>query len=117
MMSIPILASSSNTLDSYHLELCKQNTSNEYPEKDNDREGHRISSRPIHCIISEKYGITISNLTAEITSYEIWDKEGNVCLHVSYEESEFIKILFTIVGEYQIRLISDNYLYFGTIKL
>lgn len=87
----------------------------EYPEK-NDR-GRRQPAMPIVCVIDATSGITFTDAeTPEFVIYEICDNSGMTFASFADEES-FISTLFSLSGEYQLRLVSDDYIYQGWIML
>ena len=77
--------------------------------------GHRLPSRPIECTISQETGVSIYDCPDEIVSYEIWDADGNSCLTLCSEESDFLNDLFSLTGDFQIRFNSSDYTYVGYI--
>lgn len=106
-----------NNSDTYILSLRKQPTQNGDREWDIDREGNRAPSIPIECIIDKNTGIIIPDYIEEFVTYEIWDIEGINCISICMDEFEFINILFSISGNYQIRFSSTNYMYIGYLYL
>lgn len=78
--------------------------------------GPRIPSRPIECTISQDAGVTIYDCPDEIISYEIRDVEGNACLSLSSDESDFLNDLFSLTGDFQIRFNSSDYTYIGYLS-
>lgn len=86
-----------------------------YPDPQPNKRGHRIPDHPILCIIQED-GITSTISLEEIISYEIRDIEGLVCIATFTDEIEFTYYLFTYPGEYQIRLLAEDYYFVGEIS-
>ena len=79
--------------------------------------GPRIPSRPIECTISQETGVTIYDCPDEIVSYEIWDADGNSCLSLCSDESDFLNDLFSLTGDFQIRFNSSDYTYIGYLSI
>lgn len=76
----------------------------------------RLPAYPMICTISQSEGICIAGYTNDFTSYEIWDGEGEMCLASFLEESDFIDVLFSMTGEFQIRFVSEEFLLIGYIS-
>ncbi len=87
------------------------------PEPDLDPYNKRIPPRPLNCTISQSDGIEVIGCAAEFISYEIWDTEGTVCMAAYTLESDFINALFSMTGEYQIRLVCEDHELIGYIAL
>ena len=120
LLSFPLEIIAGNTYQSYTVTLYRQpsNMNNDGKhEWDIDPEGHRLPSRPIECTISQDSGVTIYDCQDEIVSYEIWDAEGNACLSLCSDESDFLNYLFTLTGDFQIRFNSSNYTYIGYLSV
>lgn len=77
------------------------------PEIDPDR--NRKPSHPLQCTISRDNGIEVAGYASKFLSHEIWDVEGIVCMGDYSTESDFVDALFSMTGEYQIRLITEDY--------
>lgn len=93
--------------------------SNDSHEEDVEqyRKGKRIPSRPIHCKLIERNGIIFqSPFAQDILSYEILDIYGN---HItsSTDESDFIEFVFSLTGEYEVWLLTDEYIFKGYLNL
>lgn len=87
----------------------------EYPEK-NDR-GRRQPAMSIECVIDATAGIEFAyGETPEFVIYEICDNTGMTVASFTEEES-FISTLFSLSGEYQLRLVCDDYIYQGWVIL
>lgn len=71
----------------------------------------RIPSLPIAYTISQEEGLQImsSSISVEdIIEFEICEIESTDCVFSFSDEPTFIQTLFTLQGEYQIRLITSN---------
>ncbi len=93
-----------------------------YEEPDKTKEpdrGQRIPSAPIECVItSEGIELMSSSVTiSDIISFEIWESESEFCMASFPAESDFINALFSMTGEYQIRLVCEDYELIGFIAL
>lgn len=80
----------------------------------------RTPSLPIAYTISQEDGLQImsSSISAEdIIEFEICDIESSDCIFSFSDESTFIETLFTVNGEYQIRLTTSSYELIGYISL
>lgn len=86
-------------------------------KKGTDNGGRRTPSIPIFCTLSEVEGITVDIDEADILAYEIWDAEGSACVASFVEGSDAATHLLSTPGEYQLRIITNDYVYFGTISL
>lgn len=83
-----------------------------------DPDDKRIPSRPLSCTISQSEGIDFGGYTTEIISYEILEPESEYCMASFSTESDFIDTLFSMPsGEYQLRLITDDYELIGYVAL
>lgn len=83
---------------------------------DNRQSGARKPAGLIVCTISAE-GIQMGVETGEIMSYEIWDADGDICVASFTEESDFINVLFSMEGEYQIHFSTEEYSYFGYVTI
>ena len=100
----------------YILPVIKVPSTLEPQKNDLPEYGKRIPSRPIECTISQDSGVTIYDCPDEIVSYEIWDADGNSCLTLCSEESDFLNDLFSLTGDFQIRFNSSDYTYVGYLS-
>ena len=119
LLSFPIDIIAGNPYQSYTVTLHRQPSNmdeNGKHEWDIDPEGHRLPSRPIECTISQDSGVTIYDCPDEIVSYEIWDADGNTCLSLCTDESDFLNDLFSLTGDFQIRLKTSDYTYIGYLS-
>lgn len=82
----------------------------------NNQKGSRKPAGLIVCTISAE-GIQMGVETGEIMSYEIWDADGDICVASFTEESDFINVLFSMEGEYQIHFSTEEYSYFGYVTI
>lgn len=77
---------------------------------------HRSNQRPLYGSISAD-GVSIPGVeTSDILSFEIYTPEG-FCMGAFAEEPEFIQTLFSLSGEYEIRLITEEAVYIGFVEL
>ncbi|MBD5357854.1 MAG: hypothetical protein HDR88_12750 [Bacteroides sp.] len=78
----------------------------------------RTPTRHLMCTISQSEGIDFGGYTIEIISYEIREPESEYCMASFSTESDFINTLFSMPsGEYQLRLITDDYQLIGYLAL
>ena len=82
----------------------------------NNPDGNRMPPRPILCTISIEHGIECEIAAEETLSYEIRTEDG-ICLASFTDESDFIQMLFSVPGNYQIRFLTDDYIYTGYIAV
>lgn len=104
-----------NAANSTSYQVLVKKTGDGVIDPDADEEGHRLPARPIILIIQED-GIISTINTEAIISYEILDIDGLVCIASFTEETEFTNYLFIYPGEYQIRLLAEDYYYVGEIS-
>lgn len=72
---------------------------------------------PIHCIVDMDQKTIFTEAEIDTTSYEIWDAEGCTPMYVSSMDCDIVEFMIELKGEYQLRLVSDNYVYIGNIAL
>lgn len=78
--------------------------------------GKRTTPAPMFCYIDfNKYSVETS-LSEPITSYEIWDIDGNYIYASFSDEVTFVQYLAEARGAYQIRFVTMNYLCIGFIN-
>lgn len=109
-------AFASNYTLSYSINLIK--TYNDEPNHSScpqTTKGRRSPQMPIPCIVSEAEGITVAIDEADILAYEIWDAEGSACVASYVEGSDAATHLLSTPGEYQLRIITNEYSYIGYI--
>lgn len=82
-----------------------------------DCEGRRIPSMPLCCIISKTNGINIAGISEDMINYEVWDAESETCIASFSEESGFIDFLFFQPGDFQIKIETENYNFYGFINI
>lgn len=86
-------------------------------EIDIDCEGHRMPSRPILCSISNSTGIDIASIDKnEIQSFEIYDNQ-DICIYSSPNDLDFIHMLFSLNGSFELRFVIDEYILVGYISV
>ena len=61
-------------------------------------------------------GVSIQGYAGEIESYEIW-KSDEECIAVFSDEISFVEYLFSLKGEYGIRLRFSDIILLGVISL
>lgn len=72
---------------------------------------------PLICVIDFTKGTVQTTLTSEVISYEIWDSAGTAPMAQCIEDSDFVVLLSSISGFYQLRFITDSHQYIGYIEL
>lgn len=77
--------------------------------------GHRTPARPIPCTVSES-GIEFAISADDITGYELWDADGKICLGVYSDDIYAANHIFTIPGEYQLVIETQESSYVGFIS-
>lgn len=89
-----------------------------YPEhtKSKDNNNRRAPLAPIFCEISQSNGVCVYGYSENIILYEIWDANGESCLLSFSNGKDFTDTLFTIRGDFQIRLIYYEYQLIGYIS-
>lgn len=99
--------------------ISMQKSSKEQPSHNKrlDDEGRRSSPAPIFCILNHTSGIEVMGLSEDIIGYEIWDVASEIKLASFSEEAEFLDFLFLQVGNFQIKLETENYFVSGYIKM
>lgn len=103
--------------NSITLNLNQENSDSE-PEKEMpDTKGRRSMPIPIKCIIDFGEGTVRTTLTSEVISYEIWDSEGTTPVAQCIDDSDFVVILSSIDGFYQLRLKTESHQYIGYVEL
>ncbi|MBD5329386.1 MAG: hypothetical protein HDS03_05825 [Bacteroides sp.] len=110
-------ANVSNSL-TIHVSLLRFNSPETDPNPEPEvRAGrHRSNQRPLYGSISAD-GVSIPGVeTSDILSFEIYTPEG-FCMGAFAEEPEFIQTLFSLSGEYEIRLITEEAVYIGFVEL
>lgn len=90
------------------------NTSDD--ERDKHNRGERMPQQPIVCSISNDSGISLPNYfdVSEISSFEIWNQ--NTCIASFIDQKDFIDMIFSLKGEYQLIFRFKNYLLSGYIS-
>lgn len=84
--------------------------------EDMPKKGNRIPSAPIHCIINYEDENILGNFDSEIESYEMWDEDGEIQYCSIGDCKEFIEFLSSAHGCFQLRFITDEYVYIGFIE-
>lgn len=110
------LTSNAASKSSYIVTL-QQESQDPDPEHDNNpnNKGHRMPAVPITIVITPE-GIQ-SPLTADdIISYELWN-DDDTCLISMADEASFIDSLYTLSGEFMIRIITTDKSYIGYLAV
>ncbi|MBD5305856.1 MAG: hypothetical protein HDS12_06170 [Bacteroides sp.] len=90
---------------------------NDPTENEDLTEKRRIPSYAVQCIIDESKGVELHGEgDVEIIAYEIW-QSGVGCTATFEDEEDFLKIIFTLKGEYEIHFETANCTYIGKIVL
>ena len=98
----------------YHVTMLRVDTRD---DKDTDnRKGHRSNRRPITGEITSS-GVNSPGVeNSEIISFEIYDLSG-ICMGIYSAEMDFVNALFSLSGEFEIRFVTDEATFAGTIEL
>lgn len=97
--------------------LCRTTNPNDPEPGDDDKRGpHRAPGMAIICSMTED-GVEIPGVDKdEILAFEIYDADG--CIISSYDNAiAFTDCLFSLSGDYEIRLLTREYIYIGYIQL
>ena len=88
-------------------------------KSDNDRRKRMPPARVICDIDLEAGTITgASTLLADISRYEIWNEEGEICLHESDSAAAMTAALRALgAGSYRVRLVGQGYALAGIVTL
>lgn len=82
------------------------------PEK-----GNRKPSSPLISIVDFASGHIEVSTPTPIISYELWDEEGETSIAAYPSDSELVQFMTGLDGVYQLRLVTDEYIYIGYIEL
>ena len=98
----------------YNLTMVKIDTrGNKNPD---NRNGRRSKERPLTGEITTS-GVNIPGVeNSEIISFEIYDLSG-ICMGIYSAEMDFVNALFSLSGEFEIRFVTDEAAFAGTIEL
>lgn len=99
------------------LNLNQENFDSEPEKEAPNTKGPRSMPTPIKCIIDFGEGTVRTTLTSEIISYEIWDSAGTTPVAQCMDDSDFVVLLSSISGFYQLRLATESHQYIGYIEL
>lgn len=77
---------------------------------------HRMPAY-IPCTIDFAAGTIESGIESPILSYELWDEDGVDMLISFGSPQEFTHYVSTLTGSYQLRLVTEDYLYIGYLEL
>ena len=98
------------------LTVLSENNYDESPEFDS-KVGPRSVSRIYYCTVSNKNGILSQEFDKlQIRLFEVCDDKGN-CLGLFSDERQFLSVLFSTEGEYEIRFYFDDYILYGWLSL
>ncbi|MBD5205953.1 MAG: hypothetical protein HDS84_06215 [Bacteroidales bacterium] len=87
------------------------------PDEDPNGRGARIPSHEVPCSIDSSDGIELKGEgNVDIIYYEIW-QSGIGCIAKFEDEEDFLKVLFTLKGEYEIHFETANCTYIGKFVL
>lgn len=75
---------------------------------------HRLPSRMLTVSISSDGSILIDGIAEEILTYEILDEQEST-MGIFYDSLSFTATLFSLQGDYEIRLVTDEYIYTGYV--
>lgn len=78
--------------------------------------GARKPSVHVICVINVENNEVTCEFDSEIESYEIWDEDGEIQYCSFGESNEFIEFLSSSHGCFQLRFITDEYVYIGFIE-
>lgn len=115
MLLLPNIVIAGNRGKAYTISMQRKHRTSSGHNQGLDREGNRIPPRPFICTISESSGIQSDINKEDISSYEIWSESYEICIASYTSEDDFIYHIFSIPGAYEIRLISDDYVFVGYI--
>lgn len=99
------------------VDLTQQESNDDPYKQPSPSKGHRSLPLPIVCVIDFTKGTVQTTLTSEVISYEIWDSAGAAPMAQCIENSDFVVLLSSISGSYQLRFITDSHQYIGYIEL
>lgn len=85
-------------------------------KKTQPSKGHRMPSYTM-CTVDFTTENIESNTQYAVTTYELWDEEGEVMLASYTSDNELVEYMSGISGPYQLRLVTEEYLYIGYIEL
>lgn len=105
-----------NNTTTYTVKMQKQQHEKLKKGDQTSRNGNRIPSCPIICTISETDGIQIDLCNDDIYAYEVWNETAETCFASYNDETDFVQYIFSIPGTYQIKLITEEYVYTGYIS-
>lgn len=87
------------------------------PSYEDPGDFYRLPQYEVPCSINPLTGVHLKGEgQIDILHYEIWDSNGTCILSLDNEE-DFLDIFFKLSGEYEIRLITEDYTYIGIIRI
>lgn len=90
------------------------------PKQDPGRgitKGPRMPSMKAECIILIPEQQITTDIPSEILSYELWDTDGETIEVAFSNEESMTQYLSGVVGEYQLHLVTEEYVYIGFLYL
>lgn len=78
---------------------------------------HRSLYPQILCIIDFSSEQIYLQSSYPITSYQLWNKEGESLIAAYTSDSQLVELMMELRGSYQLRLETDEYIYIGEIEL
>lgn len=90
------------------------------PKHDNtplNPKGHRTPAAWSECIVSFTDNCIETSVAMDILSYELWDEDGESMLVSCATDHELVEFMSCISGSYQLRLVTEEYLYIGYVNL
>lgn len=94
------------------ISMAKKPTRKDLPTK-----GHRMPSEKVVCVIDFTSGQIMVETSSPVISYELRDEEGETMIVGFSSDSDLVEFMTSLQGVYQIRLVTDEYLYIGYIEL
>jgi len=91
--------------------------SDDYDIPEESPKGWRAPSKPATCTIDFTTLSITSNRVSSVLSYELWDEEGETSIAAYPSDSELVQFMTGLDGVYQLRLVTDEYIYIGYIEL
>lgn len=112
LLFLPIIGVA-QTYNTYNIYMKASNS--DRPKKELGKGKHRTPTRPIPCTVSES-GIEFAISADDITGYELWDADGEICLGVYSDDVDAANHIFSIPGEYQLVIETQESSYVGFIS-
>lgn len=106
-----IMRAESNDIYTFYMSKIPERT------PDLDPEGNRKPGKPMLCVISRQNGLQIPIQKTEILQYELLDPETNEPVWLCPDEGAFVEYVFSISGEFLIRINAQDGIYQGNVSL